>query len=55
MRSTGPVAAEDPTLACFHPRFMVDHVIASCKYRNLPPRFDRELVAGALDNLYGGG
>ncbi len=55
MLSNGQVAAEDRPLAWFHPRFIVDHVIASCKYRNLPPRLDRELVAGALDNLYAGG
>ncbi len=55
MLSNGQIADDDRPLAWYHPRFIVDHVIASCKYRNLPPRLDRELVAGALDNLYAGG
>jgi len=52
MLSNGQVAGDERQLAWFHPRFIVDHAIASCRYRNLPPRLDRELVADALDSLF---
>lgn len=51
----GQDADDERPLAWFHPRFIVEHVLASCRYRNLPPRLDRDLVADALDNLYAGG
>ncbi len=40
------------TLACYQPRFIVDQVIAACKYENVPPEFSIERVGIALDNLY---
>ncbi len=38
--------------AGFHPVFIVEHVIASCRYQGKEPRLTRELVEEALENLY---
>ena len=39
-------------LACYQPRFIVDHVIEACAYRKQPAAISRELVSRALDHLY---
>jgi hypothetical protein len=39
-------------LACYQPRFIVDQVLAACKYEGVAPTFSRERIAVALDNLY---
>jgi hypothetical protein len=39
-------------LARFQPRFIIDHVIASCRYEGSPIRLDRELVTEAAEHLY---
>jgi len=39
-------------LACYQPRFVVDQVLAACKYEGIAPTFNRERIAVALDNLY---
>ncbi len=39
-------------LACYQPRFIVDHVVETCAYRKLAPAFSEALVSRALDNLY---
>jgi SpoVK/Ycf46/Vps4 family AAA+-type ATPase len=39
-------------LACYQPRFIVDQVLAACKYEGTTPSFTRERIAVALDNLY---
>lgn len=38
--------------AGFHPVFIVEHVIASCRYQGIEPRLTEELVKDALENLY---
>src|SRR5665213_285794 len=42
----------DFPLASYQPKFIVDQVRAACKFRGIPPRFDRELVTMALSNLH---
>jgi len=39
-------------LACYQPRFIVDQVIATCKFEGVPPAFSQEMVSEALSNLY---
>ncbi|OUR79122.1 hypothetical protein A9Q83_05415 [Alphaproteobacteria bacterium 46_93_T64] len=39
-------------LACFQPKFIVDQVIAACKYMGVAPHFTEELITDALRNLY---
>ncbi len=39
-------------LACYQPRFIVDQVIAACKYLDVPTTFSPELVLDALGNMY---
>jgi len=39
-------------LACYQPRFIVDQVIAICKFEGVPPAFNQEMVSEALSNLY---
>jgi hypothetical protein len=39
-------------LACYQPRFIVDQVIAACKYLDIPTNFAPELVLDALGNMY---
>lgn len=39
-------------LAAFHPKFIVEHVIAACNYVGQPPRLTQQLLADALENLY---
>ena len=42
----------DFELACYQAKFIVEQVIAACKYAGLPPNFNRQLVSDALENLY---
>jgi hypothetical protein len=42
----------DFELACYQAKFIVEQVVAACKYAALPPRVSRELVHDALENLY---
>ena len=39
-------------LARFHPRFIVEHVIARCNYEGREPMFNEELALDAADHLY---
>ncbi len=39
-------------LAAFHPKFIVEHVIAACNYAGQPPGLNQQLLADALENLY---
>jgi len=39
-------------LACYQPKFIVDQVIAACKYEGIEPTFNQDYVADALSNLY---
>jgi predicted ATPase with chaperone activity len=38
-------------LAAFHPKFIVEHVIAACRYEGIRPHFNHDLVKEALQNL----
>lgn len=38
-------------IAAFHPKFIVEHVIAACSYEGVPPRLTLQLVKDALENL----
>ncbi|MBL4666900.1 MAG: hypothetical protein JKY04_05935, partial [Sneathiella sp.] len=42
-------------LACFQPKFIVDQVLAACKYMGVAPHFTDELITDALRNLYTSG
>jgi predicted ATPase with chaperone activity len=39
-------------LACYQPRFIVDHVVDACNFAKRSPEMSEALVATALDNLY---
>ena len=39
-------------LACYQPKFIVDQIIAACKYQGADPYINKELVVDALKNLY---
>jgi len=38
-------------LACYQPRFIVDQVVASCRFMQQPPHFEPRFLNYALDNL----
>ena len=38
-------------LAAFHAKFIVEHVVAACKYDGVPPRLTLDRVKDALQNL----
>ena len=38
-------------LACFHPKFIVEHAIATCNFENSAPQLTLDLVKDALENL----
>lgn len=37
--------------AGFHPKFIVEHVIAACHYKATPPRLSRQVLGDALENM----
>ncbi|MBT3907580.1 MAG: AAA family ATPase [Rhodospirillaceae bacterium] len=39
-------------LACYQPKFIVDQVIAACKYEGIAPIITEAFVADAMSNLY---
>lgn len=39
-------------LAYYQPKFVVDQVVAACKYEGVPPAYSPQRVADALKNLY---
>ena len=39
-------------LACYQPKFIVDQVIAACKYEGIEPNLTPAFIEGALSNLY---
>jgi hypothetical protein len=41
--------------ARYHARFIVEHAVASCNFRNVPPKLDRALVRDAMESLHAGG
>jgi predicted ATPase with chaperone activity len=38
-------------IAAFHPRFILDHVLAACEYESVPPQLTLDKVKDALRNL----
>jgi len=39
-------------LACYQPRFIVDHVVDACSFARQAPEMRKALIGTALDNLY---
>ena len=39
-------------LARYHPAFILDHVVAHCRYTGEPPSLERDIVLAAADHLY---
>jgi chromosomal replication initiation ATPase DnaA len=37
--------------ASFHPKFIVEHVLATCNYEGVAPQLNEEMVKDALQNL----
>jgi len=46
------IRVNDAPLAYFQPKFIVDQVLASCKFEGIKPQFTRENVDDALANLF---
>ncbi len=44
-----PESSDD--MAAFHPRFILDHVLAACEYEGVPPQLTLDKVKDALRNL----
>jgi hypothetical protein len=42
---------KDMELAAYHPRFIIDQVVATCRFMKLPPHFEPRFIAYAVDNL----
>lgn len=42
----------DFELACYQAKFIVEQVVAACKYASVPPSMNQALVHDALENLY---
>jgi len=38
-------------LACYQPKFLVDQVVASCRFMQQPPHFEHRFLSYALNNL----
>jgi hypothetical protein len=38
-------------LAAYQPRFILDQVVASCRFMGIPPQFERRFIDYAVDNL----
>ena len=38
-------------LAAYQPRFLIEQIVAACRFKGLPAALNRELVALGLDNL----
>jgi hypothetical protein len=38
-------------LAAYQPKFVVDQVVAACRYAERPPSFEPRFIAYAIDNL----
>lgn len=39
-------------LAAFHPKFIVEHAMAACKYQDAPIRLSSEMIESAIRNLF---
>ena len=46
------IRANEAPLAYFQPKFIVDQVLATCKFEGVPPQFTKENVEDAMTNLY---
>ena len=42
----------DIPMACYHPRWIVDQVLARCEYEGLAPQLSAEFVRDSFSNLY---
>ena len=46
------IRANDAPLAYFQPKFIVEQVLASCKFEGITPQFTPEIVEDAMLNLF---
>jgi hypothetical protein len=46
------IRANDAPLAYYQPKFIVDQVLASCKFEGMKPRFTKDNIDDALANLF---
>jgi hypothetical protein len=46
------IAANEQALAYFQPKFIIDQVLATCKFEGMSPQFNRENVEDAMLNLF---
>jgi hypothetical protein len=46
------IQANEAPLAYFQPKFIVDQVLASCKFEGVAPAFTKKNIEDALTNLY---
>lgn len=46
------IKANDSPLAYFQPKFIVEQVLASCKFEGVEPHFTQDFIEDALANLY---
>ena len=46
------IQTNESPLAYFQPKFIVEQVLASCKFEGVPPCFTKENIEDALTNLY---
>lgn len=44
--------ANNAPLAYFQPKFIIEQVLASCKFENVPPKFTNDNIDDALANLF---
>jgi len=42
------------TMAAYHPDFLVEHIVARCRYEGVGPRLDDPRVDDAVEQLFGG-
>ena len=45
------VEEKELELAAYHPRFIVDQVVATCKFMRQQPHFEPRFIEYAIDNL----
>ena len=46
------VRANEAPLAYFQPKFIVEQVLASCKFEGIKPQFTKDNIDDALANLF---
>jgi hypothetical protein len=52
MQVLNGIRENEAPLAYFQPKFIVEQVLASCKFEGIEPKFTRENIDDALANLF---